>query len=96
MAEKKLIHQGSYISLYKQKVPLPDNKHTFYDVVTHPGGSVMVAIDEQNRMSFITQVRPAIEETIWEFPAGCLEPNEPPAITAQRELEEEVGVIAEQ
>ncbi|HEY0342396.1 MAG TPA: NUDIX hydrolase, partial [Steroidobacteraceae bacterium] len=32
---------------------------------------------------------------IWELPAGKLEPNEPPLITAQRELVEEAGVSAQ-
>lgn len=96
MSEKTLIHQGSHIALYKQKVPLPDNQHTYYDLIRHPGGSVMAAIDEQNRLCFITQPRPAMGGDIWEFPAGCIDPNEPPAETAKRELEEETGMIAEE
>ena len=95
MSDKQLIHKGSHISLYKQKISLPENQHTYYDVVAHPGGSVMVAINEANCLCLITQPRPAIGHDIWEFPAGCLEPNEPPLMTAKRELEEETGFIAE-
>jgi len=95
-ANWKIAHQGNHISVYKQKVYLTEGRHTYYDVVVHPGGAVMVAIDAQNRLSFITQPRPAVEQVIWEFPAGGLEPNEPPSETAKRELEEEVGVVAEQ
>lgn len=96
MTDKELVHQGSHISLYKQKVQLPDKQHTYYDLICHPGGSVMVAIDVDNRLSFITQLRPAMGEDIWEFPAGCLDPKEPPFEAAKRELEEEVGVIADE
>jgi ADP-ribose pyrophosphatase len=92
--DKTLIHKGSHISLYKQKVPLPDDRHTFYDVIIHPGGAVMAAIDDKNRLCLITQPRPAVGEDVWEFPAGCLEPNEPPLATAKRELEEETGFVA--
>ncbi len=95
MSDKQLIHKGNHISLYKQKVSLPENQHTYYDVVAHPGGSVMVAIDTADRLCLITQPRPAIGHDIWEFPAGCLEPNEPPLVTAKRELEEETGFVAD-
>ena len=95
MSDKKLIHQGNHISLYQQKVLLPNEKHTFYDVVAHPGGAVMAAINSENKLCLITQSRPAVGGEIWEFPAGCLELNETPLTTAKRELEEETGFIAE-
>ncbi len=88
---KKLIHQGNLISVFKQKIDLPEGKHTFYDIVNHPGGAVIIAINEQKQVCLITQGRPAVNSTIWELPAGCLEPGEAPLITAQRELEEETG-----
>lgn len=94
MTDKKLIHKGSHISLYKQKVPLPNERHTYYDIVAHPGGSVMAAVNSQNQLCLITQTRPAVGADIWEFPAGCLDPNEPPIDTAKRELEEETGWVA--
>ena len=95
MPDKKLIHQGNHISLYQQKVLLSNEKHTFYDVVAHPGGAVIASINSENKLCLITQPRPAVGSEIWEFPAGCLEPNEPPLTTAKRELEEETGFIAE-
>ena len=93
MSKKTLIHEGNYISLYKQLVPLEGNRHTFYDIVSHPGGSVMAAINDDGKLCLITQSRPAVDSVIWEFPAGCLEPNELPLVTAKRELEEEIGFV---
>lgn len=94
MADKELVHKGSHISLYRQKVDLPNEKHTYYDVVAHPGGAVMAAVNENHQVCLITQSRPAVGGEIWEFPAGCLEPDEPPIDTAKRELEEETGFVA--
>lgn len=96
MKDKTVVHQGSHISLYKQKVALPNNRHTFYDLIVHPGGAVVAAVDRLNRVCLITQPRPAIGGDIWEFPAGCLEPNEAPLETAKREFEEETGFVATQ
>lgn len=96
MSDKQLVHQGSHISLYKQRVELPDDRHTYYDVVAHPGGAVMCAINTQQELCLITQPRPAIGGDVWEFPAGCLEIGEPPLETAQRELEEETGMVGKQ
>lgn len=92
---KQRIHQGNLITLIKQRVELPNEQHTYYDIVEHPGGSVMAAINEQLEICFITQARPAVDATIWELPAGCLEPGEPVLATAQRELAEETGLVAE-
>lgn len=89
----KLIHQGKLISIHKERVDFPGGGHTHFDIVKHPGGAVIAAINEQNEICLLKQWRHAIGQFIWELPAGCLEPNEPPLETAKRELEEEAGVI---
>jgi ADP-ribose pyrophosphatase len=92
----KLLHKGNLIELHSEKVDLRSGDHTFFDIVKHPGGAVVVAINEQDEICLVKQWRHAIQKFIWELPAGCLEPGEPPLISAQRELEEETGVTAEQ
>lgn len=94
MPDSKLIHQGSLISLYKEKVNLPKQEHTYFDIVKHPGGAVIAAINEQSELCVLKQWRHALQQYIWELPAGCLEIGESPLNTAKRELEEEAGVIA--
>ena len=42
----------------------------------------------------VKQYRYAYGEEVWEIPAGKRNPNEPPEITARRELEEEGGIYA--
>ena len=88
-----LIHQGNLISVYKEQVDLPNGDHTHFDIVKHPGGAVIAAINEKNEICLLKQWRHAVDKFIWEFPAGCLEPDEPPMETAKRELEEETGFI---
>ncbi len=61
---------------------------------THPGGAAVAAIDAHDRICLLRQYRHAAGGYVWELPAGKLEPQEPPAETARRELIEEAGVEA--
>lgn len=90
----KLIHKGHLIELHKERVEFPNGGHSYFDIVKHPGGAVIAAINENNEICLLKQWRHAVGQFIWELPAGCLEPNEPALQTAQRELEEETGVLA--
>jgi len=92
----KVLHKGNLIELHKERVDFPDGGHTYFDIVKHPGGSVIAAINDSNEICLLKQWRHALQEFIWELPAGCLEPGEPPLETAKRELEEEAGVVATQ
>jgi ADP-ribose pyrophosphatase len=64
------------------------------EVVHHPGGAAVVALDAGQRVCLLRQYRYVADGWLWELPAGKLEPNEPPLATAQRELTEEAGVSA--
>jgi ADP-ribose pyrophosphatase len=64
-------------------------------IVRHPGAVVIVPLLADGRVCLIRQWRVAVKETLIELPAGTLEPNEPPIVTAERELIEETGYRAE-
>ena len=55
----------------------------------------MVPVDGQGNIWLIEQYRYAIKETLLELPAGTLEPDENPEVSAIRELREEIGVTAD-
>ena len=94
--EKRTEHfRGRIIRVTTDEVVLPNGHRTELEVVHHPGGAAVVAIDAQDRVCLLRQYRYVAEGWIWELPAGKLEPNEPPLVTAQRELVEEAGVSAE-
>ena len=93
--DKQTVHfRGRIITVTTDEVVLPNGHRTELEVVHHPGGAAVVAIDDQHRVCLLRQYRYVSGGWLWELPAGKLEPDEPPLVTAQRELTEEAGVSA--
>ena len=65
------------------------------DVVVHPGAVVILPVLSDGRIVLIRNYRYTVERELWELPAGTREPDESPAETARRELEEETGYRAD-
>ena len=91
---QRIVFKGRIIQVGTQDVILPNGSKLSMEVVTHPGGSAVVAVDDEDRVCLLKQYRPAIESWVWELPAGKIDNREPPLETAQRELQEEAGVVA--
>ena len=85
---------GRVVTVTVDDVILPNGHRERLELVHHPGGAAVVAIDSQDRVCLLRQYRHAAGGWIWELPAGKLELNEPPLATAKRELIEEAGVSA--
>ena len=93
--EKQTHHfKGRVIYVTTDEVVLPNGHHASLEVVHHPGGAAVVALDSEQRVCLLKQYRYVAGGWLWELPAGKLEPHEPPLATAQRELIEEAGVSA--
>ena len=94
--EKQTLHySGRVVSLTTDEVVLPNGHRALLEVVHHPGGAAVAAIDAEERVCLLRQYRYVADGWIWELPAGKLEPQEPPLATAQRELIEEAGISAQ-
>jgi ADP-ribose pyrophosphatase len=64
-------------------------------VIVHPNNAVAIFPVEKDRCKLLKQYRYAIDQYIYEAPAGTIEPGENPKETARRELIEETGFTAE-
>lgn len=92
--KQTLQYCGRVIRLTTDEVVLPNGHRALLEVVHHPGGAAVVALDAERRVCLLRQYRYVADGWLWELPAGKLEPHEPPLSTAQRELVEEAGVSA--
>jgi 8-oxo-dGTP pyrophosphatase MutT (NUDIX family) len=88
------MYSGRVIDVNVEQVLLPNGETAVLEIIHHPGGAAIVAIDDQQQVCLLRQYRHAAGGWIWELPAGRLEPGEPPAETARRELVEEAGRTA--
>jgi ADP-ribose pyrophosphatase len=72
----------------------PDGVEHVREIVRHPGAVVILPLLDDGRVCFVRNYRVAVEQSLIELPAGTLEPDEEPAVTAERELAEETGYRA--
>ena len=87
------IYDGKIINLRKDKVTVKTGT-SYRELIEHSGGAVLVALTNDNKMIMIRQFRKAAEKIMFEAPAGKIDPNEDPIVTAGRELKEETGYTA--
>ena len=87
------VFDGKVVKLKKDKIELPNGETAYREVITHPGGACVLAI-ENNFIYFVKQFRYPYQKTLLEIPAGKLNEGENPEDCAIRELEEETGLKA--
>jgi 8-oxo-dGTP pyrophosphatase MutT (NUDIX family) len=92
---RKKLFQGKIISLEVEQVELPNGVYTEMEIVRHPGGAAVVAIDARQHVCLLYQYRHVCNGWVWELPAGKIDGGEAPLMTAQRELKEEAGRTAQ-
>ncbi len=93
---RKTIYRGRLIDLGIDHCTLPDGRELELEVVHHPGGAVIVAVNNGGDVCLLRQYRHAGGGEIWELPAGCIDPDDSsPIETARRELQEEAGITAQ-
>ena len=92
---ERLIYKGALISVAEGSFLGPSGEEFTRDVVHHPGAVSVVPLTDAGTVLLVRQYRAAVDRELLEIPAGLRDVDgEPPEATAQRELEEEVGMRA--
>jgi ADP-ribose pyrophosphatase len=94
------VYTGRVIHLDLETVRFPDGSSGEMEVFRHPGASAVLPVLSAPGASdptilLIRQYRFVTGTSIWEVPAGRLDPGEAPEACARRELLEETGATAE-
>ena len=94
MVSQQTVYEGIIVNVRRDKARLLDGRIANREVVEHPGGVGILALDDEGCAVLVEQYRYVFGRTLLEIPAGKREPGEEPFVTAQRELKEEVGATA--
>ncbi len=92
--KSKEVYDGRVIRLSVETVRLPNGHEADLEVIHHPGGVAVLALNDEDQICLLNQYRYAAGGHIWELPAGTIDPGESPEKTAERELLEEAGAVA--
>jgi ADP-ribose pyrophosphatase len=87
------IFRGRKLWIEKRTIRLP-NGIDREKIIVHPRNAVAILPVQGDRCKLLKQYRYAVDQYIFEAPAGTMEEDEDPLATAQRELIEETGFVA--
>jgi ADP-ribose pyrophosphatase len=87
----EVLLRGKRFRVERRRVPTRDGGYEEKEVMVHPGSVILLPLLSDTRLLIIRNYRFSVGKSLWELPAGTLEPGEPPELCASRELEEETG-----
>ena len=93
--EEKRIFDGKILNLRCDSVRTPSGRIASREVVEHKSAVGMLAVTDRESVLLVRQYRYAVHEATLEICAGLVEKGEDPAQAAEREMQEELNVKAE-
>jgi ADP-ribose pyrophosphatase len=91
---REIVYAGRRIQVALQSHHRPDGQAVTKEIVLHPGAVGILALPDADHLVLLRNYRFPLNETLWEIPAGTLEPDEDLLHAARRELAEETGYQA--
>jgi len=91
---REIVYTGRKIQVAREHRVAADGRPYFVDAILHPGAVAILPLVSPTEICLLRNERPVLGKTLWEIPAGTLEPNEAIEHAAVRELEEETGYRA--
>jgi ADP-ribose pyrophosphatase len=95
LLKQRLFYEGRKFNFEVNRLRLPNQAVGDWECIRHPGGALAVPVTATGDLIMVRQYRFAVLGRLLEFPAGTVEPDESPADTIRREIQEEIGYSAQ-
>lgn len=95
LSSEMLVDQ-QYCRVEKQRVMLPDKSETDWYIRHSDPAVVIIPVLKSGEILLQKTYKHGCGKVVVEFPAGLVDNNEEPSFTAERELREETGYVAEE
>ena len=92
--ESNNVYRDSFIHVWKDEVVQPDGKDGQHVVVGMKPGVCVLAIDDEMNLRLTNEFHYGVGRYSIEAVSGGIEPGEDADVTAVRELQEELGLVA--
>jgi len=93
-ASDELVYDGAIVQVHDIGLRTPSGGVVRRDYIHYPGAAVILPVLADGSVLLIRNYRFAVDEYLYELPAGTLDEGEDPAHCARRELTEETGYTA--
>lgn len=94
IVSSRVRYRNSLFSVTEDRAIEPGGIEIRRAIVRHGGSAVMLPVDGKGRVLLVRQYRLAAGKSLWELPAGRVDPGETVLQAARRELAEETGCRA--
>lgn len=92
--QSETVFVGRVFNVRVDRVRFPNGDTGRIDLIEHRGAVTIIPVDQVGQVWFVRQHRHPASKDLLELPAGVMEVEEEPAVSAQRELREEIGMAA--
>lgn len=93
IVSQKCVYSGKILNLRVDQVNFPSGRVIPREIIEHKPAAAILAVDREENILLVAQYRHAVDDVVYEIPAGLLEAGESAAQTAARELQEEIGFM---
>ena len=93
--DSRIAFRGRIVEVAVERIRIaPDRPAMETEVVRHAPSVGIVAMPTPDTVLLVRQYRHAAAASMWELPAGSVDPGETPREAAARECQEELGLVA--
>ena len=92
---RERVYTGKVFSVDREQVRLSHGPTVTLEIVRHPQSVIILPVPDPGHIILIRQYRHAVNQWLWEVPAGSVDPGESPEAAARRECHEEIGQVPE-